>query len=61
MYINEALKTKYQRRFAIEDDALWQKLTVSKYGAHSFGWSSKRSPYAHEAGCWKSIHSNLDF
>jgi len=31
--MNEALKTKWLWRFATEDDALWKKVTVSKYGA----------------------------
>jgi len=38
-----------------------KKVIVSKYGANSSGWWSKRSPYAHEVGCWKSIRAMLDF
>ena len=59
--MNEALKTKWLWRYAIEDDALQKKLIVSKHGANSFSWGSKRSPYAHRIGCWKYIHASLDF
>ena len=59
--MNEALKTKCLWRLVIEVDALWKKVIVSKYGTDSFGWWSKRSPYAHAVGCQKSIYSSLDF
>jgi len=41
--MNEALKTKWLWRFAIEDDALWKKVILSKYGVDRFGWWSRRS------------------
>jgi len=33
---------------------------VSKYGVDSLGWWSKKSRYAHEVGCWKSILAGLE-
>jgi len=58
--MNEALKTKWLWRFAIEDDALWRKIIISKYGVDRFGRWSKRSSFAHGVGCWKSILSSLE-
>jgi len=58
--MNEELKTKWVWRFAIEDDALWKKVIVSKYGVDRFGWWSKRSSFVHGVGCWKSILSSLE-
>ena len=58
--MNEALKTKWHWRFAIEDDALWRKVIVSKYEVDRFGWWNKRSSFAHGVGCWKSILSSLE-
>ena len=58
--MNEALKTKWLWRFAIEDDALWKKVTVLKHGVDRFGWWSKRSSFAHRVGCWKSLLSSLE-
>ena len=49
--MSETLKTNWLWIFAIEDDALWKKVIISKYRLDSFGWWSKRSPYAHEIGC----------
>ena len=49
--MNEALKAKWPWRFAYEDDALWKKVIVSKYGTNRLGWWSKKSPFAHEVGC----------
>jgi len=43
--MNEALKTKWLWRFAYEDDALWKKVIVSKYGTDRLGWWSKKSPF----------------
>ena len=36
-------------------------MIVSKYGTNRLGWWSKKSLFAHGVGCWKSIHSTLDF
>jgi len=59
--MNKALKTKWLWRFASENDVLWKRVIVSKYGTDRLGWWSKKSPFAHGVGCWKSIHSTLDF
>jgi len=53
--MNEVFKTKWLWRFAIEDDALWKKVIVSKFGVYRFGCWSMRSTFAHGVGCWKSI------
>jgi len=53
--MNEVFKTKWLWRFAIEDDALWKKVIVSKFGVDRFGCWSMRSTFAHGVGCWKSI------
>jgi len=58
--MNEALKTNWLWRFAIEDDSLWKKVIVSKYVVDRFSWWSKRSSFAHAVGCWKSILSSLE-
>ena len=57
---NEALKIKWIWRFAKEEDAFWRTVIVSKYGVDSLGWWSKKSRYAHEVGCWKSILAGLE-
>jgi len=36
--MNEALKTKGLWRFAAEDDALCEKVIVSKYGIDNLSW-----------------------
>ena len=36
-------------------------MIVSKYGIDRLSWWSKKSPFAHGVGCWKSINSTLDF
>ena len=59
--MNGALKIKWLWRFVIEDDVLWRKVIVFKYGIDRLGWWSKKGLYAHEVGCEKSIHSSLDF
>ena len=35
--MNEVLKTQWLQRYVIEDDALWKKVIVSKFGADSLG------------------------
>ena len=52
---NEAIKIKWLWRFAKEEDALWRKVVVAKYGVDNLGWWSKKSCYAHGVGCWKAI------
>jgi len=58
--MNKALTTEWLGRYVTEDDALWEKVIVSKYGANSLRWWSKRSLYAHGVGSCKSIHAMLD-
>ena len=59
--MNEALKTKWLWRYAKEEDALWKKVIVFKYGTNTFCWWSKRSPYVYVVSYWNSIHAGLDF
>jgi len=58
--MNEALKTKRLRRFAKDDSALWKNVIKAKYGIDELGWRSKKSPYSHGVGCWKSILAGLE-
>jgi len=55
--MNEALKIKWLWRFAKEEDALWRKVVVAKYGVVNLGWWSC---YAHGVGCWKAILGGLE-
>ena len=35
-------------------------MVASKYGVNNLRWWSKKSPYAHGVGCWKSILVGLE-
>jgi len=35
-------------------------VVASKYGVNNLRWWSKKSPYAHGVGCWKSILVGLE-
>ena len=42
-------------RFGKEEDRLWKRVVVSKYGEDLGGWTSKPGRGAHGCGLWRSI------
>jgi len=59
--MNEALKTKWLRRFAKGEDALCKNVMNAKHGVHSQGCWCKKRTYIHGVGYWKSISILADF
>ena len=58
--MNESLKTNWLGRFAKEDSAMWKNAIKAKYGIDELGWWSKKSPYPHGVGCWKSVLAGFE-
>ena len=52
---NEALLGKWLWRFGKEEDRLWRRVVVSKYGEDGGGWTSKLGRGAHGCGLWRGI------
>ena len=52
---NKALLGKWLWRFGKEEDRLWRRVVVSKYGEDWGGWTSKLGRGAHGCGLWRGI------
>ena len=53
--LNKALLGKWIWRFAFEQDNLWKKVILVKYGREGFGWRSNEAYGTIGVGVWKEI------
>jgi hypothetical protein len=58
---NRALLGKWLWRFGREENHLWRRVIVAKYGIEGGGWTSKKPFGPHRCGLWKGILSGWDF
>uniref|UniRef100_A0A2N9ED83 Reverse transcriptase zinc-binding domain-containing protein n=1 Tax=Fagus sylvatica TaxID=28930 RepID=A0A2N9ED83_FAGSY len=57
---NKALLGKWLWRFGLEENNLWQRILVAKYGVELGGWRTNPIRGAHGCGLWKGILSSWD-
>ncbi|KAK9988965.1 hypothetical protein SO802_029204 [Lithocarpus litseifolius] len=57
---NKALLGKWLWRFGMEEDRLWRRVVVSKYGEDWGGWTSKLGRGTHGCGLWRSIRKGWE-
>ena len=57
---NKALLGKWLWRFGVEENHLWPRVIVAKYGMEWGGWRSKPCRGTHGCGLWKSISLGWD-
>ena len=53
--LNKALLGKWIWRFANENDNLWKKVILVKYGQEGFGWRTNEARGTFGVGVWKKI------
>ena len=56
--MNKALLGKWHWRFGLDDDMLWKKIIIEKYGRGNSCWVSKFPKDPHGVGLWRSISNN---
>ena len=52
---NKALLGKWLWRFGLEEQCLWRRVLVSKFGIEMGGWRTKPTRGLHGCGLWKGI------
>jgi hypothetical protein len=57
---NRALLGKWLWRFGREENHLWRRVIVAKYGLEGGGWSSLKPRGSHGCGLWKGIMLGRD-
>ena len=58
--LNKALLAKWNWRFAIEREALWNQVIRGKYGKDKGDWCSREVRQAHGMGLWKGIRMDWE-
>ena len=53
--LNRALLSKWNWRFVIEDERLWKKVIIIKYGVEEGTWYTQVSKASYGIGLWKGI------
>uniref|UniRef100_A0A2N9EED7 Reverse transcriptase zinc-binding domain-containing protein n=1 Tax=Fagus sylvatica TaxID=28930 RepID=A0A2N9EED7_FAGSY len=59
-WTNKALLGKWLWRFGLEDQHLWRRVIVAKYGADLGGWCTLPITGPHGCGLWKGIMSGWE-
>ena len=57
VFFNRALLGKWMWRFGLEENHLWRRVLVAKFGIEAGGWRTKHSRGPHGCGLWKGIIS----
>ena len=52
---NKALLGKWLQRFGLEEQNLWRRVLVEKYGVDLGGWCTAHSRGSYGCGVWKGI------
>jgi hypothetical protein len=58
--LNKALLGKWLWRFGLEENSLWRRVVVEKFGVLIGGWRTNPIRGAHGCGLWKGILSGWD-
>ena len=58
---NKALLGKWLWRFGREEESLWRRAIVSKYGTLDGGWITRTTRGVHGCGLWRSISSGWTY
>ena len=57
---NKALLGKWLWHFALEQDRLWRRVIVAKYGVDWGNWWTGRVSCSHGWGLWKGISMGME-
>ena len=57
---NKALLGKWLWRFGLEEQHLWRRVLVAKFGTDLGGWCTKPIRGSHGCGLWKGIMSGWE-